>query len=113
MSDSTFPNDFSLSTPWDFCLPFKTHLDAEDRFNYIRFHLQRAERDVNLEILGLSPDDVVGKTLFDLFSHEEAEAYQEHHDKVFESGVPITYEHELEYGGKRWILQAIKKYPNY
>ncbi|MDY7075512.1 MAG: GAF domain-containing protein [Chloroflexota bacterium] len=47
---------------------------------------------------GLSPEEVVGRSLDDLFG-EEARRYQEYHLQVFESGIAMTYEHAFESAG--------------
>jgi PAS domain S-box-containing protein len=46
----------------------------------------------------LTPEEVVGRSLEDLFG-EEARQYQERHQQVFESGKAITYEHTFEFAG--------------
>jgi PAS domain S-box-containing protein len=59
-----------------------------------------------LERMGLSPDDVVGKTLFDIFPEAEAKQYRKLFQKVFESGEVCSYEYEGEYSGKKTIDQT-------
>jgi two-component system cell cycle sensor histidine kinase/response regulator CckA len=54
---------------------------------------------VRLREFCLTPDDVVGRSLYDLFPEEEARWYQEQHRQVFESGVPMSYEHTYEFAG--------------
>ena len=49
--------------------------------------------------LDLQPKDVVGGSLDDLFSEEEARRYRERHHQVFESGTTMTYEHTFEFAG--------------
>jgi two-component system cell cycle sensor histidine kinase/response regulator CckA len=54
---------------------------------------------VRLREFGLTSDDVVGQSLYDLFPEEEARWYHEKHLRVFESGIPMSYEHTFEFAG--------------
>jgi two-component system cell cycle sensor histidine kinase/response regulator CckA len=54
---------------------------------------------VRLREFGLTSDDVVGQSLYDLFPEEEARWYHEQHLRVFESGTPMSYEHTFEFAG--------------
>ncbi|MBD3182541.1 PAS domain S-box protein, partial [Candidatus Poribacteria bacterium] len=61
-----------------------------------------------LRDFGLTPDDVIGKSMVDISSPEIAAEYQAKHDKVFETSLPITYEHEVDYAGvKRYDLTTV------
>ena len=59
-----------------------------------------------LKKLNLSPEDITGKTLSDIFPGEEVEKYKLYCNRVFDSGISFTYEHELLFSGKRIINQT-------
>ncbi len=65
-----------------------------DRHGYFR-----TAGGARLTQFGLRPEDVVGRSLEDLFPTEEAAHYREHHQRVFESGKAITYEQILNFAG--------------
>jgi PAS domain S-box-containing protein len=48
---------------------------------------------------GLSPENIIGKSLAEIFGEEDAAAYQEPHARVFESGQALSYEHTFEFNG--------------
>jgi len=52
-----------------------------------------------LKEFGLRPEDVVHKSLYDLFPAPDAEYYHEKHLEVFTSKKSITYEQTFEYAG--------------
>jgi PAS domain S-box-containing protein len=60
------------------------------------FHTAGGSRLVDF---GLKPEDVVGRSLADLFPQEEASGYQHRHEQVFEGGEALTYEHTFEFAG--------------
>ncbi len=55
---------------------------------------------MRLREFGLRPEDVVGRSLDDLFGGQDAKRYQERHRQVFENGAAMTYEHPFEFAGK-------------
>jgi len=67
-------------------------------FSVDRAGVFRTAGGVRLQEFGLRPEEVVGRSLENLFG-EAARYYQEKHMQVFESGKVLTYEHTYEFSG--------------
>jgi PAS domain S-box-containing protein len=68
-------------------------------FSVDRQGILKTAGGARLREFGLKPEDVVSRSLYDLFPEEEARHYQERHEQVFESGTAMTYEHTFEFAG--------------
>ena len=68
-------------------------------FSVDRAGIFRTGGGERLREFGLKPEDLVGRSLDDIFPTEEARRYREQHQQVFESGVATTYEHTFKSAG--------------
>ncbi len=68
-------------------------------FSVDRAGVLRAAGGMRLREFGLKPEDVVGRSLYDLFPREEANRYHEQQQQVFQTGTAITYENTFQFAG--------------
>lgn len=60
------------------------------------------------QLLGLQPDDIVGKTDADLFGEEAASEYRENDLRVIESGQPVSYTETLSQNSRNFFFTSEK-----
>jgi PAS domain S-box-containing protein len=59
-------------------------------------------------IIGGDPTDFVGKSIYKLFSNQEAELYKAHIEKIFSTGKGVIYEHSYKILGKTfWFSTSL------
>jgi PAS domain S-box-containing protein len=77
--------------------------DLEGRYITINTTFER--------FVGLSRDEVRGKTDYDLFSSEEAEAYRKHDRRAAETGAPLQVEETCDLKDGTRIVHLLNKFP--
>ncbi|HIE27118.1 TPA: response regulator [Candidatus Poribacteria bacterium] len=79
------------------------------------FDLEGRYQSINreaLELAGLTPEDVIGKSVVEIHSAEEGQKYLRHLKSVIETGERLVFEHPLNLKGKTyWHLDIL--YPIY
>ncbi len=63
------------------------------------------------DVMGLSSDEIVGKTQFDIYPHELAERYREHDREVVRTKKPVMREFEIPTADGRIRQALINKFP--
>ncbi|MEN6465053.1 MAG: diguanylate cyclase [Syntrophaceae bacterium] len=59
------------------------------------------------DIMGLEQEDVIGKTCYEIFKPEMAEALVQSDKQVLRSRMVSRFEHEIDHNGKRLIIDTI------
>lgn len=83
---------------------------ADMIFSVDRDGVFRTAAGARLREFNITPEDVVGRTVYDFFPKEQARLYRQQHQQTFSSGTPMIYETTFEFAGMK-ITDLTTLYP--